>query len=346
MPKISRVLRRSGFTLIELLVVIAIIAVLVALLLPAVQQAREAARRSSCKNNLKQIGLAMHNYHEQFNCLPISLGWNPITGDRQGAFSDKFMMLPQLDRQQLYNNSNVNDFPFDSQGWFSTTNRPTQSIRLPVFNCPTQPYQAPNSGGQANFTYAINGGVTGLYPTAMGVDGQNYKNGASCYCGGGTNWSDSTVNFKGFSDGTSTTCLYAEFVIDNGNDSKFGEKTWAGDAWTQTPAQVRASCLSLYVPGNYNANASGRQERGASWAWSFIGVGNCYTHTMAPNDVSCHAANTSDWEGANVHATQSFHPGGVQVVMADGSVKFINTTINYQTWLGLGSRNGGEAVDF
>ncbi len=102
MSFVNRVFRRSAFTLIELLVVIAIIAVLVALLLPAVQQAREAARRSQCKNNLKQIGLAMHAYHEQSNCFPISIGWNPVGNScpngSNNAWTDKVFMLPFLDR--------------------------------------------------------------------------------------------------------------------------------------------------------------------------------------------------------------------------------------------------------
>jgi prepilin-type N-terminal cleavage/methylation domain-containing protein len=93
---------RGAFTLIELLVVIAIIAVLIALLLPAVQQAREAARRTQCKNNLKQIGLAMHNYHDTYNLFPISIGWNP-NGSQNGNFSDKVFMLPYLDRVAEYN---------------------------------------------------------------------------------------------------------------------------------------------------------------------------------------------------------------------------------------------------
>ncbi|MBI3866203.1 MAG: DUF1559 domain-containing protein [Planctomycetia bacterium] len=329
-------LRRSGFTLIELLVVIAIIAVLVALLLPAVQQAREAARRSQCKNNLKQIGLAMQNYHEQYGQFPISVGWNQITNERQGAFSDKYMMLPMLDRAPEFNATNLRDFPYDSLGWFGTTNKTCQSGRLPVFNCPSQPYSI--AGGAANFTYAINTGVTGQYGgSTRGVDGRH--NGLSSYCGAGAD-SDSPVNFRNITDGSSNTVAYAEFVIDAGGPSapKYQVKTWSGDAWTQTPQQLRAGCLT--TTGNSGRNP----ERGASWAWSFMGVGSTYTHTMAPNDQSCHNGGGSDWEGNQLMAAQSFHTGGVHVLMADGAVRFINENINYTTWLGIGSRDGNEAV--
>src|ERR1700688_3410151 len=119
----DRSFRNRGFTLIELLVVIAIIAVLIALLLPAVQQAREAARRSQCKNNLKQIGLAMHNYHEQFSCFPISIGWNQFNGHHNGsqnAWSDKVFMLPNLDRASQYNQmftDAVNGYAYEGNGW-------------------------------------------------------------------------------------------------------------------------------------------------------------------------------------------------------------------------------------
>src|SRR5512135_1528420 len=123
--------RRQAFTLIELLVVIAIIAVLIALLLPAVQQAREAARRSQCKNNLKQIGLAMHNYHDVANCFPVSIGWNQ-NQSRNGAFSDKVMMLPYLDQAPMYNLINYRqDPPPDGIGWFGGNQNPVLSGRLP-----------------------------------------------------------------------------------------------------------------------------------------------------------------------------------------------------------------------
>jgi prepilin-type N-terminal cleavage/methylation domain-containing protein/prepilin-type processing-associated H-X9-DG protein len=337
MAKVVRILRRSGFTLIELLVVIAIIAVLVALLLPAVQQAREAARRSQCKNNLKQIGLAMHNYHEKQNCFPISVGWNWYNNERQGAFSDKVMMLPELDRSTLYNATNINDFPYDSLGWFgNNSNTPSQSLRLPIFNCPSQPYTI--SGGQANFTYAINTGVQGVY--AGGTQGvQGKHNGAATYVGAGGN-SDSPASFKTMSDGSSNTVAYAEFVIDGNNAlNRWQVRTWAGDAWSQTPAQIRQACLS-------QSGLSGRNpERGASWAWSWIGVGGAYSHNMMPNEVSCQTTNgETDWCGSSLMTAQSFHTGGVHVLMGDGSVKFINQNINNNTWWGIGTSNGSEQL--
>lgn len=345
MSRIFRTLRRSGFTLIELLVVIAIIAVLVALLLPAVQQAREAARRSQCKNNLKQIGLAMHNYHEQYNCFPISVGWNQITEDMQGAFSDKVMMMPLLDQATAYNQINIRDYPYDSLGWFGNANKAALSARLPVFNCPSQPYTI--AGGQSNFTYAISTGIQGVYNGA-GFGYNNQKTGLASYQGkgwGGWVSCDDVVNFKNIVDGSSNTVAYAEFVIDgSGTPGKYQVKTWAGDSWTQTPAQMRTACLANYSAANPTANGSGRQpERGASWAWSFVGVGASYNHTMAPNDNSCHGDGGADWLGGGLMAANSMHSGGVQVLMSDGAVRFISTNVNYNTWVALGTRSQSDS---
>jgi prepilin-type N-terminal cleavage/methylation domain-containing protein len=346
MPTIVRILRRSGFTLIELLVVIAIIAVLVALLLPAVQQAREAARRSQCKNNLKQIGIAMHNYHEQYNQLPPSMGWSTYTCNEQGTFSDKVMMMPMLDQQSAYNQINFKNFPYESMGWYGNSNVGTLSARLPVFNCPSQPYKI--AGGQANFTYAINSGISGVYNgKTLGVPG--YRNGASSYMGilpGACSVTsadyDRPTTMASFTDGTSNSAMYSEFVIDGqGNAPKYQVKTWAGNVWTDSPASIRAQCKA-------QGSNSGRQpERGASWACSFVGEGATYTHTMAPNDNSCHGDGGHDWTGDGVMAAQSFHTGGVHVLLADGAVRFVNDSLNYNTWLAIGSRDGSEAsVDF
>ena len=343
MSFINKALRKSGFTLIELLVVIAIIAVLVALLLPAVQQAREAARRSQCKNNLKQIGLAMHNYHEQFNCFPISIGWNqlPVADTRYGAFSDKVMMLPQLDRMAQYSQINFNTFPFDGNGWFGNSNIATQSQRIPVFNCPSQPFTI--SGGLGNHTYSINIGTQGVYNGTL-IDNGGH-NGMACFAGATANnppQPDPVVNFRDVLDGSSNTCAYAEFVID-GVGTPIGQqvKTWVGSGG-MTPAQIRASCL----PPN-NPPDDGRQNtRGGAWAWSWTAAGGSYSHVMNPNENPCYNfnGNSGDWAGNTLQPASSLHSGGVQVLMADGSVRFISNSINNPTWIAIGTRNGGETV--
>ena len=318
-----RMMRRRAFTLIELLVVIAIIAILIALLLPAVQQAREAARRTQCKNNLKQIGLAFHNYHDTFGQFPISIGWNPA-GERQGAFSDKVFILPYIDRANEYNGTNFDTFPYDSGGWFGSSNITVQSARLPVFNCPSQVYDT--RGGRANFTYAINNGTNP-------VPGQH--NGMASYVGGGGN-SDPPVPIAKVIDGTSNTVMYSEFVIDgSGTPVNQQVHTWVSGS---TPAQARQSCLNT-------TGLSGRQgQRGSSWAWSFMGVGSVYTHVMLPNDQPCHLWRGSDWLGDNMMSASSQHEGGVHVLLADGSVRFITENIDYNTWLALGTRNGNEVL--
>ena len=319
---------RDAFTLIELLVVIAIIAVLIALLLPAVQQAREAARRTQCKNNLKQIGLAMHNYHDVYLQFPISIGWNPA-GERQGAFSDKVFMLPYLDRAAEYQLTNFNDFPWDSNGWFGNANIKAQSKKLPVFNCPTQPYST--GGGQANFTYAINMGTAGV----NGQYGEGSHNGLASYCGGGAP-SDAPVKMGSMSDGTSYTGAYSEFIID-GADTPQNQQVYSWAAAGATDAVTRSNCIA-------QTGLGGRAGmRGASWAWSFVGVGSVYSHTMAPNDKACHSWQ-GDWEGSTLMSASSAHTGGVHLLMADGTVKFVSSNVDHAIWVGAGTRNGGEKL--
>ncbi|MEK6257070.1 MAG: DUF1559 domain-containing protein [Planctomycetota bacterium] len=324
---------RDAFTLIELLVVIAIIAVLIALLLPAVQQARESARRTQCKNNLKQIGLALHNYHDTHSQFPIAIGWNPYTNERQGAFSDKVFMLPFLDRTAEYQATNFDDFPWDSNGWFGNSNIRAQSKRLPVFNCPSQGYST--AGGQANFSYAINMGTAG----PNGQFGNKNHNGIASYCGpegAGNDQSDRPVKMASITDGTSNTGAYSEFLID-GSDTprKHQVHDWATAG--ATDAVTRQNCI------NQN-NLGGRPGmRGASWAWSFVGNGSVYTHTMNPNDKACHSF-AGDWEGSTMMSASSGHTGGVHLLLADGAVRFISENIDHTTWVGVGTRGGNEKL--
>ncbi len=338
---LRRIVRRSGFTLIELLVVIAIIAILIALLLPAVQQAREAARRSQCKNNLKQIGLAMHNYHDTNRAFPISIGWNAITGERQGAFSDKVFMLPYLDNQAAYRTVNASDYPWDSGGWFGSSNIASMSLRLPVFLCPSEPNST--KAGNGNFNYAINHGTQ---PFTQNTGGAH--NGFAAvfgYPANGTNPDKGPVRSAHISDGLSTTAAYAEITVDPGTQYN---PRWTMHDWSSggTPAQNRQSCNN-YTQANaiFNTDPGRTGMKGSSWGWSFGGVASTYTHTMNPNEKSCHNGPVEDWSGNNMVASQSHHTGGVHVCMGDGAIRFVSQSISWATWTAVGTRNGGVPVN-
>jgi len=360
----NRTMRRRGFTLIELLVVIAIIAILVALLLPAVQQAREAARRSSCQNNLKQVALAMHNYHDAHQCFPISVGHNLLANNTwQGTFSDKFYLLPYLERANEYNQSNVSLPPYDSLGFFDNSNILGQSARIPVFNCPSNHGRV--AGGSANFTYAINMGVMNYNPTATlnnnlgavsGFTGEH--NGIGSYHGAGivNNFrlvSDGVVRFSDMNtDGTSNTAVYSEFVIygKNCNDADENNDRFQiyAPAAGVNHVVLRTNCLRQFTNSNLVSDVLGDptrcKRRGASFAWSWIGVGAAYSHNMGPNEPSCYGITTDTVRmGTNMLSATSRHNGNVvNVAMGDGGVRTVSPSIDIKIWWAMGTRNGGE----
>ena len=351
----SRLRFRFGFTLIELLVVIAIIAVLIALLLPAVQQAREAARRSQCKNNLKQIGLAFHNYHDVSKQFPVSISWSG-SDDFRGAFSEKVFLLPYMDMKPNYLKT---DFKtgcgaFDAGGWNCGGGNPniaTQSLRLPAFVCPSEPNQT--AGGQGNFNYAVNHGTSHRNHTGAAdrraVNG-NHNGVASFVQGAGapnSHWlkSDPPTTTAKIEDGTSTTALYAEILVDwlpsqPGSDPDPARRRTQIHSWADSAPSTKDTRLQCIA----QTGLSGRPNmRGRSWAWSFMGVGSAYNHTMLPNEKNCHSY-TDDWGGSNLMAATSQHAGMVNVAMADGAVKAINQSISTDIWWAIGTRNGNEST--
>lgn len=342
---------RFGFTLIELLVVIAIIAILIALLLPAVQQAREAARRSSCKNNLKQIGLAQHNYHDVYGTFPLTVGWNAVADERRGNFSDKVGMLPFLDRAPEFNLRDPNQRPYEPTGWFGSDNILAFGGTLPVFNCPSiSPNHADPRHNQTAHTYAINMGV--MRYNGRGIQGTH--NGIGSYSGHNITC-DPPVRFRDISDGSSNTAAYAELVpspgaAGTGNSAdpmirKYQTYQWAANV--PTHGELRQSCLNNAAGGSLNRmNDTWRQSiKGSAWSWSFIGAGNAYSHNMMPNEPSCHHyEGGTDWGGDTMFSASSMHTGGVQVLLADGSVRFISDSIAQNIWWGLGTRNGSETL--
>lgn len=353
-----------GFTLVELLVVIAIIGVLVALLLPAVQAAREAARRMQCNNNLKQIMLAMHNYHDTYKTFPMDEAWRSgnsasQNGDQRSfSWSHRWRLLPFLEQKAAFDAANKGFMAAAGDGWGNNAeNLQSTGARLNVFNCPSNSNDI--GGGVANFSYAINFGtshnaphrqnqIPGPIVNQWGVS----KNGFAWYhrwAEPNPGWrQDPALSMAHILDGTTNTAAYSEFVIQNGattnttnpKKAELREQvyTWTGGGATSTEV-ARQLCLGVTA-------LSGRVMRGAAWGTSFMGNGNTYSHNMMPNEKSCHNVDggPDDWAGGTGMAASSNHPGGVGVGMGDGSVRFVSETVSQDVWWAVGTRSGRESV--
>jgi len=343
---VMRLTRRAGFTLIELLVVIAIIAVLVALLLPAVQQAREAARRTQCKNNLKQLGLALHNYHDANKLFPpMNTGTWPNAGGAQ--FSGYVGMLPyidQLPRFQAASSTFVSAVaggatygPF--MGNYNDVNYGPWQGTLGVLLCPS------DGGG-------------GVGPQG-GIGLNNYR-----FCEGTTVYSNDTLwsnpcngMFGGWPhdfgisdviDGTSNTIAMSEHIIGNTSNLYDSLANWLdlrGSIDPSTPAGIAACAASVSGQNFINPPAGGAAftqgyYMGQGWTYFSSFYVGCTT-VLPPNGPSCASSWVPSW---GIFTPTSRHTGTVQVLMADSSVRAINQTINLFTWQGLGTRNGSEML--
>ena len=352
-----------GFTLIELLVVIAIIAVLIALLLPAVQAAREAARRSQCVNNMKQLGIAMHNYHDVVGRLPWgsgAWGWND--------WSAQALMLPYLEQTTVYNS--INFLFVGGQGSIpdnDPANRNTTGtyIKINTFLCPsdqdrlTTPYghvsYRANSGGfPACFVGGQGGSTTTVGSTSplsglfqwLGVNETNTPSSGQVAFPG--------VNFSAITDGLSNTAAFSERVLGIGTyntDQVDGLKPSSstvqttndignpGDATPQTYYQM---CLGTNTAaGSSGIQYVGEYSSGSKW---YHGYANCtrYNHVMPPNSTSC--GDNDQTSRLAALSPSSRHPGVVNVLFADGSVKALKNSININAFWALGSRSGGEVI--
>jgi prepilin-type N-terminal cleavage/methylation domain-containing protein len=329
--------RRRGFTLIELLVVIAIIAILIALLLPAVQQAREAARRVQCKNNMKQIGLGLHNYLSTFNVFPLGGSWpHPISaaGTVGGPFSPQARILPYLEQANL---ANLIDFskPYGDQPSVSRT-------RIATFMCPSEVEDHITSNGNHwPLTYAANAGDWFIWDAAT----QRSGNGAF-----GQNSNYSTRDFV---DGTSNTILFSEvkafqpYVRPNADPSS-----------TAVPANVNALSLASGQTVRYSGHTEWVEGKSPQYSFTMTFPPNTkipYTDpaTSQPVDVDYVsrgevgtrlAATATDGRTYGAIISRSFHAGMVNSLLADGSVRNISSNVDQGTWRALGTRNGGEVV--
>jgi prepilin-type N-terminal cleavage/methylation domain-containing protein/prepilin-type processing-associated H-X9-DG protein len=336
-----------GFTLIELLVVIAIIAVLIALLLPAVQAAREAARRSQCVNNLKQIGLAMHNYHTSQNVFPMgaSLGYdNPnVAPTTWNDWSAQAAMLPMLEQTQIYNAIN---FSFGCRSaatgsMAGIVNSTILGIKIGSFLCPSDT----NAGGIQN---NINS-----YLGSMGTTTLQNNLGSS-----GVFTFRFSYGLRDISDGSVNTLAFTEMLCGDQVKTNLKPGNGVGNAGDSTPTSKVidvTSVLGTGLPsalGNCNtawkSSAGLYNDNGKYWQNGIEGYTLMNT-IVTPNSSqyqwnSCRLDTAITAGNANFQKASSAHSGGVNGMMCDGSVKFFKNSVAQNVWLALGTRANGETI--
>jgi prepilin-type N-terminal cleavage/methylation domain-containing protein/prepilin-type processing-associated H-X9-DG protein len=327
--------RRSGFTLIELLVVIAIIAILIALLLPAVQAAREAARRTQCVNNLKQLGLALHNYHAPWNCFPVGFlyayhGVLPNSSPLQYRWSALAQMAPFLEQTNLSNALNF-DFPIahmpttsGSLFWpYFPANTTVMATQVALFLCPSDgaPAPAPETG-PTNYTFCSGDGSNG--GDATNADGVFIL---------GFPQSVATVT-----DGSSQTAAASEQLLGIAGPYSQPSATPVPNPWYRAMARLAAAPLT--DAGCATASDGWLLNRGSSW-WDGNYQNALYNHYLPPNATrpDCIVYHNPGWKDA-----RSFHPGGVNLLYCDGHVAFVKDTVNLGIWQAIATRAGGEVV--
>ncbi len=357
-----------AFTLVELLVVIAIIGILVALLLPAVQAAREAARRMQCSNNLKQIALAMHNYQDVHKVLPTVTGttgpggWGNNQLHNFERLSPFALILPQVEQANLADRIKNGGVTTSASGFDYNPGgpHPLQYDFLP-FNAAVPPYICPSDGLQPDIA---GGRHRGFINYAMSCGDEIWGNASGNHETRGV-WSHrKRVKLASMKDGTSNTLLLSEVTIRNrgGNDSdmKRGYVIIALDSLSATPA----ICLAAEGPDEtlIGTLPDSHSRRGESWSGGF--PMNCgFTTITPPNSPACIGNGKGEWNHG-LWPPMSFHPTGVNVAMGDGSVHFVTDTVDtgnlsiqepirqnpimkrtpYGVWGALGNKEGGESV--
>lgn len=353
---------RRGFTLIELLVVIAIIAVLIALLLPAVQQAREAARRSQCQNNLKQLGLALHNYHDAFQVFVYRSGGTAASGGNKLGNRDRLSglvaLLPNLDQAPLYNQISgsltIDGNAFPAMGpvpWHTASANWSYTpweASIPSFRCPTAgQHLAPNqfgiSGPMGTTSYMFCAGDSTKVRVKLS---ETYRFRGIC------GW-QSRTRIKDISDGASNTIIMGERRLPVA-PGDIGHSVNGGSS------KIPLDCKATYNKGLQTYVSGGTPQPLTGSRWPDGGSSfSCFNTILPPNSPSC-MENGGD-ENDGFYSAGSQHVGGCMVLMADGAVRFISENIDsgnqstsagdtvkgrspFGVWGALGTKSGKEPV--
>ena len=312
---------RRGFTLIELLVVIAIIAILIGLLLPAVQKVREAAARMKCQNNLKQIGLALHNYHDVNSCMP--------PGRSSGvSYSAHAFLLPYIEQDNVFK---AIKFSLSSS---DAANALPRGTNLSIFTCPSDPVQVPPPGlGGTN--YRVNEGTSIL--NSYGPSDTSGVNVNMPPPNGGF-FVDSQYRFADITDGTSNTAAFSEHLKGDFTDgiSSPNADTFKPGTYPATPDEAMAQCAAIDVK---NLAYQGNSNVGAPWIKGSHSISS-YWHASPPGFRSCMFPPSRISTTAN-----SMHTNTVNVLLFDGSVRGVPYSVDLTVWRALGTRNGGEPIN-
>ncbi len=327
---------RHGFTLIELLVVIAIIAILISLLLPAVQQAREAARRTQCKNNLKQIGLALHNYLDVHRRFPLSFSADGNgTGEATtgGQWSVHARLLPLIEQANLYNQADL------TLGYEEPQNAGIATQRIATYLCPSEINDRTRTDGS---------GVAIHHPLSYGFNGGTWMvwNVQTRRQGNGAFAPNSGFSMRDFTDGSSNTLGFSEVKA-------YTPYNRDGEAATATVPNRASDVEALIAAGGDNKPDSGHTE----WVDGRVHQSG-FTATLPPNTrvvvptgvtdegdyTSCREDKACSTPTYAAVTSRSWHTGIVNSLLMDGSVRSINENIDLTTWRNLAQRNDGNIL--
>ena len=360
--------KRSGFTLVELLVVIAIIGVMVGLLLPAVQAAREAARRMQCSNHVKQLVLSFHNYHSVFNQMPIHM--HRSAGDygrgASGNMSWYYGILPHIEEAAAYDilPSGLTGLGYS---WTGLQNGATElgraaRAKIGTFRCPSEDVENSTISGLGGFSYLANagpsrqlalpGGTASVRSRGIISHSRLSDTGPStANCQG--QWlagSNQVVRFRDILDGMSNTAALSESLVNDGSGVGIDRRRLL--AYTPSGMIENFGTPIERVVADGLANSVNWRDwsryKGLSWLYTSSWEKHLYHHVFPPNTINV-ASYYSDWfrcsEADGAITPSSNHVGGIQMALADGSVRFVTNSINARLWWAIGSRADKEVLE-
>jgi prepilin-type N-terminal cleavage/methylation domain-containing protein/prepilin-type processing-associated H-X9-DG protein len=357
-----KIARRSAFTLVELLVVIAIIGILIALLLPAVQSARESARRTQCINNLKQFGLALHNYentNKRFPPCQINLentnpplasdpdyiAWQAANGGATippsyHAWNQHSFLLPYLEQANIAEHIDYDYAPGDAKNKINGI--APANLKIAMFLCPSDPNANRTGGNFGKNNYRANMGrhtvnnlnSDGLFLAHTGAKAVKFR-----FRKDFSKWGVAAAEVL---DGLSNTAAFSERAIGDGDLNRY--TPLSDSQYLSSPAtninNTKAfydACLAL-TPTTPDSDSAG----GQNWVNANYRI-SLYNHTMTPNGRTCN--DKPDTAGEGAFPATSYHPGGVNLLMADGSVRFIKQAVSWNVWQGVGGRKDSITVN-